>query len=328
MKPSRIEHVLHKLIQTRWPAFVWGPPGVGKSAVVRAVAQSLGMPLIDLRASLLDPTDLRGIPAIENGRAVWCPPSFLPGPDQPPGLLFLDEINAAPPLVQASLYQLVLDRRVGEYELPEGWRIVAAGNRAGDRAVVFRLSSALANRFVHLDFDVDFQDWRTWAVGRGIVPEVIAFLSLRPALLRAEGDDSVAQATPRTWEMASDAIRAFGSARAAQDVLPGIVGEGPATEFMAHARRALAEADFLRISVDPQQAELPDAMGDLYALVAWVASQARDADGRRVAGALLPRLPPELGVLLARDVIRLHPRFTVDPAYRDFARQHRAALDG
>ena len=140
MKPSRLESVLESLLDQRWPAFLWGPPGVGKSSLVHAIAARRSLPVIDLRASLLDPTDLRGIPAIEGGRAVWCPPAFLPHRDSPPGILFLDEINAAPPLVQASLYQLVLDRRVGEYELPAGWWIVAAGNRQQDRAVTFRMS--------------------------------------------------------------------------------------------------------------------------------------------------------------------------------------------
>ena len=150
MKPSRLHNVLTSLMQQRWPAFIWGPPGIGKSSIVRDIAEKASLPVIDLRASLLDPTDLRGIPSISNGLATWCPPAFLPRPNQAPGLLFLDEINAAPPLVQASLYQLVLDRRIGEYELPPGWWIVAAGNRQQDRAVTFRMSSALVNRFIHL----------------------------------------------------------------------------------------------------------------------------------------------------------------------------------
>ena len=174
MKPSRSAVVMKRLLATRWPVFLWGPPGAGKSSVVRQVAADEGLPVVDIRASLLDPTDLRGIPAVENGKAIWCPPSFLPTvKDGPGGVLFFDELSAAPPLVQASLYQLVLDRRVGEYVLPDGWRIIAAGNRQEDKSIVFRMPAALANRFVHLDFEVDYDDWRTWAVGRGIHPLVI-----------------------------------------------------------------------------------------------------------------------------------------------------------
>src|SRR5690349_20035546 len=176
MKPSRVLDVLSRLFETPWPVFLWGPPGVGKSSIVRQSALARGVPLIDVRASLLDPTDLRGIPAVVDGRAVWCPPSFLPGPDDPPGVLFFDELNAAPPLVQASLYQLTLDRRVGEYVLPPGWWMLAAGNRAEDRSVTFRMPAALANRFIHLDFEADFEDWRAWAGGAGINPLVVGFL--------------------------------------------------------------------------------------------------------------------------------------------------------
>ena len=195
MKPSRLKAVLESMLGQRWPAFIWGPPGIGKSSIVHAIAAERGLPVIDLRASLLDPTDLRGIPAIEGGRAVWCPPAFLPREGEPPGVLFLDEINAAPPLVQASLYQLVLDRRVGEYVLPEGWWIVAAGNRQQDRAVTFRMSSALANRFVHLDLEADVEDWRDWALTRRLQPLVVSFIGVRPQLLWQEPGDSAAYPT-------------------------------------------------------------------------------------------------------------------------------------
>ena len=199
MKASRLTTVLENLLDQPWAAFIWGAPGIGKSSIVRQIAERRRMPLIDIRASLLDPTDLRGIPMIQDGTAVWCPPSFLPKKSDKPGILFLDEINAAPPLVQAALYQLILDRRVGEYELPEGWRIIAAGNRREDKAVTFRLSSALANRFIHLNLEVDPDDWHAWATNHGIIPEVTAFLKYRPQLLQAASEDEQAFATPRSW---------------------------------------------------------------------------------------------------------------------------------
>ena len=129
MKASRLISVLNGLMSQPWAVFIWGAPGIGKSSIVRHIAEAKNLPVVDLRASLLDPTDLRGIPMIQNKTSVWCPPSFLPKTSDKPGILFLDEINAAPPLVQAALYQLILDRRVGEYVLPDGWKIIAAGNR-------------------------------------------------------------------------------------------------------------------------------------------------------------------------------------------------------
>ncbi len=347
MKPSRLKTVLESLLAQRWPAFVWGPPGIGKSSIVRAIAAERGLPVVDLRASLLDPTDLRGIPAIEAGRAVWCPPAFLPQSGQPPGILFLDEINAAPPLVQAGLYQLVLDRRVGEYELPAGWWIVAAGNRAQDRAVTFRMSSALANRFVHLELEADVEDWRAWALQRRIEPLVTSFIGVRPQLLCQEQDDAhAAYPTPRSWEMASDVIATFrqgtnttpasdaaspperrgtdGAAayKACADVLPGIVGPAAAVEFAGFVKKAINERQLQAIVDDPHQAPLPQALDGLYLLTSWLAHQAAEEAVSRASAVLLTRLPPEFAVVLARDMIKARPAFMREPGYREFMRQH------
>ena len=187
MTPSKIRETLSPLWKTRWPAFIWGPPGVGKSSVIAQLARDRGKPLVDIRAPLLDPTDLRGIPAVVGDRAEWFPPAFLPRAGDKPGVLFFDELNAASPIMQASLYQIILDRKIGEYQLPDSWTIVAPGNREEDRSVVFRMPDALANRFVHLEF-VSFDDWRVWATVRKLHPTVIGFLSMRRELLfRGEG---------------------------------------------------------------------------------------------------------------------------------------------
>jgi hypothetical protein len=317
---------LTELLDERWAVFLWGPPGAGKSSVVRDVADANGLPLLDLRAALLDPTDIRGIPMVEHGRAIWCPPSFLPRPEDPPGVLFLDELSAAPPLVQASLYQLVLDRRVGEYVLPDGWRIVAAGNRATDRSIVYRMPAALANRFVHLDFEVDPEDWQAWAVGRGIHPLVRSFLRLRPELLLELSNTDRGFPTPRSWEMASDALRRLDGPAGVRDILAGIVGEGAAIEFLHFAASADSEKIVQALMDDPESAPLPTALSDLYALVAYVVAGAKDKQRRRVAGTLLGRLAPELGVLLARDMLRAHPAFAADAGYRAFVSRHQHLL--
>jgi len=322
MKPSRLASVLTSLLHQRWPAFVWGPPGIGKSSIVRAVASEANLPVIDLRATLLDPTDLRGIPSIVDGRALWCPPSFLPRADEPPGVLFLDEINAAPPMVQAGLYQLVLDRRIGEYELPEGWWVVAAGNRHQDRAVTFRMSSALANRFMHVHLEPDIGDWREWAIGRKLDPMVVSFLAIRPELLTGAPGKSPSYPTPRSWEMLSDVIVAFGGYRECFDLVAGIVGEGAAIEFAAHAKKAVKEADILAILADPEGAQLPTSLSDIYMLTSWLASSVGRHDVVPAAAILLGRIPPEFGVILARDMLMSTPAFAREPGYKDFLKQH------
>lgn len=322
MKPSRLHTVLDALLTQRWPAFVWGPPGIGKSSIVQTIARERALPVIDIRASLLDPTDLRGIPAIENGRAVWCPPSFLPSAKDTPGVIFLDEINAAPPLVQASLYQLVLDRKVGEYELPPGWWIVAAGNRQQDRAVTFRMSSALANRFVHLDLEPDVEDWRNWALAQRLHPLVVSFIGVRPKLLSQEPADSPAYPTPRSWHMASDVLITMGGAKEAADVMPGIVGEGAAVEFAAYAKKAVNEKQMRHIVYDPMGSELPQSLDGIYMLTSWLAFHAQDEQVSQASAQLLLRLPPEFAVVLARDMIKANPAFMREQGYKDFMKKH------
>ena len=146
MTPLQVISALQTLTSIHQPVFLWGAPGVGKSQIVSQVAAMRGMALRDIRAVLLDPVDLRGLPRLTDaGTAVWCPPAFLPGAGDPPqGILFLDELNAAPPLVQAACYQLILDRAIGEYRLPDGWSIVAAGNREKDKAVSYRMNDFIA----------------------------------------------------------------------------------------------------------------------------------------------------------------------------------------
>lgn len=329
MKPTRIISVLKQLLNQRWPAFLWGPPGIGKSSVVKSVALAADLPVIDLRASLLDPTDLRGIPTIQNGEAVWCPPSFLPRATDRPGILFLDEINAAPPLVQASLYQLVLDRQIGEYRLPIGWSIVAAGNRQTDRAVVFRLSSALANRFIHLDFESDVDDWRTWAIAAGINPLVVGFIATRPELLSGIPGDAVAYPTPRSWEMISDVVRAHSDdIDSCWDVIPGIVGEAAAIEFQGYVSRAIREEDLRKLVSSPKTAPIPESMSDIFAMTSWFAYHSKEKEVRTAGAVLLSRIPPEFAVILARDLLKASPTLVTEPGYKDFMKKHGKLLLG
>jgi len=328
LKPSRLKFALEKLLEQKWAAFVWGAPGIGKSSIVKHLAESKDLPVIDIRASLLDPTDLRGIPMIDQGRAKWCPPTFLPDASQKPGILFLDEINAAPPLVQASLYQLVLDRRIGEYALPPGWWIVAAGNRQKDRAVTFRMSSALSNRFVHLNLDVDVDDWRTWAMANKLNTLVTAFIALRPRLLQQEPGEAPAFATPRTWEMVSDMLNTFGGPDKCSDVLPGVIGAGPSVEFLAFAKNQKILKRVEQIVESPGDAELPTNLDELYLLTTWLAQNASTPTVTNACAVLMFRLPAEFSVILVKDVVSAYPAFVKNPEYRRFLKENASLISG
>ena len=175
LRPSELASTLALLVEARQPVVVWGAPGCAKSQIAQQVAAQAGREYVDVRALLLDPVDLRGIPWRDGAdRTRWAPPAFLPPSDADGSwLINLEELPSALPMVQAALYQLVLDRKCGEYELPEGAALIACGNREGDRGVVHRMPTPLASRFVHLEIRVDAADWCAWGAANGIAPEVL-----------------------------------------------------------------------------------------------------------------------------------------------------------
>ena len=187
MRPNHLLAVIEKEFEStqhghHTPVMLWGPPGVGKSQMVAQVAQKHNVPVIDIRLSQMEPSDLRGIPFRSDDRVEWAVPSMLPDAKRhgERGFLFLDEITSAPPTVSAAAYQLILDRRLGNYLVPEGWVIIAAGNRQGDRGVTYAMPAPLANRFSHFDVDTHLDDWVAWAYENGIDDRVIAFVRFRP----------------------------------------------------------------------------------------------------------------------------------------------------
>jgi hypothetical protein len=308
MRPSEVTETLASLLPTRRPLYLWGPPGVGKSSLVRQAAARAGLEVLDVRAVLLDPVDLRGLPRVEGDRALWCPPAFLPRDGE--GVLFLDELAQAPPLVQAACLSLTLDRRVGEYVLPAGWGVVAASNRQEDRAGAHRLISPLLNRFVHLDLEVSGDDWHDWAVGAGVAPEVRGFLRYRPALLFQFEPrvNTRAFPTPRSWEFVS-LVLAHTPPQLLHPVVSGCVGEGPAAEFVAFARICKELPDPDQVLANPVTAGVPREPDVLYALCGALVERCRKAGQKVLAGFVqyAGRMPDEFGVLAMRDALAVAP---------------------
>lgn len=237
MNPQSAKRAISHLIKRKVPIFLWGPPGIGKSSIIAQISKDVNISCIDLRLSLLDPTDLRGIPFFNTKEesAIWAPPSFLPDGSEEQGILFLDELNTAAPMVQASAYQLILDRKIGEYTLPDGWAIVAAGNRESDRGVVFRMASPLANRFVHLEMTPSVDDWSVWAKESNIETSIIAFISYRPDALFAFNtqNNEKSFATPRTWEYVNEILESKPDDDLLLTMISGAIGEELAASFLA-----------------------------------------------------------------------------------------------
>jgi MoxR-like ATPase len=335
MKPSRLYEALHALIGERVPLHIWGACGVGKSQIVGKVAGDLHFQFLDIRAVQLDPVDLRGLPRVRDDQTEWVPPRFLPTSGN--GILFLDELTSAPQMTQAGCYQLVLDRKLGEYVLPDGWVVIAAGNPASERGVHFSMPRPLRNRFVHLELEADLNDWCKWAISAGIRPEIIAFLRFKPDLLHTADATSDANAwpTPRSWEMASNVLRGIarrqgtsflsGTSEFEAQLLDGTVGPAAALELLAFLRlfRQLPSID--EILLNPETAPLPT---DLSAQIAIATALGRVMTDNSVSRALkyLDRMPTEMRVMSMRDAAGRDTAITHTSEFIRFGVEHREVV--
>jgi ATPase family associated with various cellular activities (AAA) len=275
-KAALVQQFQQPLLRQR-ATMLWGTRGVGKSSVVRQVAAHFGVPLVDLRLTTIEPVDIRGAIYADDTlqRTVWFPPEFLPGADQPEGVLFLDELTAADQRLQISAYSLILDRRVGHYQLPPGWLVVAAGNAAFHGAVSHDMGTALADRLFHFNVVSSIDAFLAHALEQGFAPEVMAFLKVRPDRL----DDTEAQlaadhligASPRGWEDVSRVLQA-GLPDAQQRLfVQGRIGAANAAEFFGVLKELRAGADVLKVlAAEPGAATLallPTSLDGLYGLV-------------------------------------------------------------
>lgn len=250
IKISEANTLLTMTFKAKRPVFLWGPPGIGKSELVEGIGESgvLGnTKVIDMRLALFEPTDLRGypVPNVETGVMQWLPPADLPTPELAAEydtiILFLDELNSAAPSVQAAAYQLILNRRIGQYVLPDNVVIIAAGNRETDKGVAYRMPKPLENRFVHFELRVDFEDWLNWATDNRINPDVVGYLTFAKNDLYNFDPSSSSRgfATPRSWSFVSEMLEDSDLPESLEtDMVAGCVGEGTAVKFMAHRKIA------------------------------------------------------------------------------------------
>jgi hypothetical protein len=280
-----------KAFKVKRPIFLWGPPGIGKSELVEGIANDLNGYMIDLRLGQMEPTDIRGIPFYnkDTGKMDWAPPQDLPDEElanqYPVVVLFLDEMNSAAPSVQAAAYQLILNRRIGKYHLPDNVVIVAAGNRESDKGVTYRMPTPLANRFVHLEMRVDFASWQNWAVNSNIHKDVVGYLSFAKQDLYDFDAKSASRAfaTPRSWTFVSQFLAEDDTSEEdLTNLIAGTVGEGLAVKFMQHrkiASRMPNPSDILAGKVKDLDVKEVSAM---YSLVISMCYELKEAVERKV----------------------------------------------
>ncbi len=321
MRPSQLFTVFETEFQSvqhgqHTPVMLWGPPGVGKSQIVAQVAEKHQVQVIDIRLSQMEPTDLRGIPFRVGDMVEWAIPSMLPDIKRHGvcGILFLDEITSVPPSVSAAAYQLILDRRLGAYEVPEGWAIVAAGNRQGDRGITYSMPAPLANRFSHYELDVNLDDWVAWAYENQIDERLIGFLRFRPELLFEfdPAHNPVAFPSPRSWEFAHRGLQKFSTkSQVLVEALQACVGPAAGLELHAFVENLdkLPDLDAIirgELMTVPKETDLQYAVAS--ALVGRAIQAKGSANSQEVFGNIIDyagAFPQrEMGVMLISDMHR------------------------
>jgi hypothetical protein len=319
MRPIHITAVIEQEFSStqqgyHTPVMLWGPPGVGKSEIVAQVAEHNNVAIVDIRLSQMEPSDLRGIPFKNGDKVEWAVPAMLPDAEihGEAGILLIDEITSAPPSVSAAAYQLILDRRLGDYRVPPHWAIVAAGNRQGDRGVTYNMPAPLANRFSHYEVEVNLDDWAVWAYRQKIDERIIGFLRFRPDLLFdfTPETNPVAFPSPRSWEFAHRALFKFSQQA---DLLPGsleaCVGRAAGVELFAFIQ-SLENLPDIDAIARGESCECPDEIDLQYAIASALVTRAISSGGdKTMLGNLLLYANQfkqrEMGVMLVSDLQRV-----------------------
>lgn len=328
MKPSHVKAALKfTVLQQQRPCMIWGPIGAGKSDIVAQLAEENNLALIDKRLAQSDPTEIKGYPWPDQTKKVM---TFFRDEELPTkgkGILFLDELVSAPQAVQAVAYQLILNRRIGKYELPKGWNVIAAGNRMTDRSVVHAMPAALSNRFVHIDFVPDIDDWCDWAMKNGISDGTRGYLRYRPANLFTDRPEPGQHAfpSPRTWFFADRIIHSKLEPAVELELLRGTVGEGIAVEYMGFMREAKNLPNLDRILLNPDSVPVPDSPSTCHAIVAALEVRTTPSNFDTVLK-YIKRMPKEFEVVFMSTMSRNGDEYCETQAMTDWLRENRSIL--
>lgn len=351
---EKLSKAYAKLIESGLPVatmpsvMLWGAPGVGKSQAVRQIAKRIGeetgkrVNVTDVRLLLFNPIDLRGIPTANADKtlAVWLKPKIfqMDEDEEVINILFLDEISAAPPSVQAAAYQITLDRVVGEHKLPDNCIVIAAGNRVTDKSVAYKMPKALANRLLHLEIEPQFEAWREWAILAGIDERIVGFLSFRQNYLSVfdAGNDDLAYPTPRTWEMVSNVLRFIVSdVEDAYPLIAGLVGGGAAVEFRTWCK-VYTTLPSIEDIFDGKAVSVPKNTDALYALVASMTAYAREHQDElwKIANSIryANRMPADYSAVLMKNYLFLDGKKNMKlmniPEFAEYLRTKGRFLNG
>ncbi len=291
------------------PLLIHSSPGIGKSSIVREVAKTLGIQLVDVRLAEMESVDIRGLPSIDknaNGDGVmkWNAPDCWPRDPNSKGIIFLDEITSCDKSCQVAAYELILDRKIGDfYKVPDGWYIVSAGNLTTDRAVATSMSSALANRFLHIELKEDPEQWIKWGIMNEVHPSVLGFINYRPEFLFSMENENLERGwpSPRSWERVSHMVKIYeNDEHILRKMVYGLVGPAKGLEFMEFHKLNAKFKSVLDMMYGKIPIEIPEKNDQIYALCStliyqvWRGSDTAD-EKKRITGffKIIKELPAE-----------------------------------
>jgi hypothetical protein len=341
MLPIRPTKLINELLinaKSDIPSMIWGGPGVGKSQIAYEVARQLGAKMFELRANLFDPVDVRGGLKIvemtdDDGKGTgeyrtrYGVPEDYPDTNyQGPVMLFVDELPNASKATQNALLQLILDKKIGTYVLPPQTVIIAAGNRAIDRAAVNEMPTPVKNRFAHYLLEPHIDDWAAWALRKGVDSTLVGFIRFRPELLNKPDSKENAFPTPRSWEMLNRKLPSMGADPESQVLgTASVVGDGVAGEFITFRAVESQMPDIDQIIQHPGTVSVPTETSVLYATCGALAARADD----KTFGAILKyadRMQPEYQLITVRDSLSKDISLRGHQAFRAWAVTNAAVL--
>lgn len=310
--------------------YISGSPGVGKSDIVKQVAQSLNLQVIDVRLSQLDSTDLSGYPNIKNNKTVFIPPEIFPIEDDPlpkgkqGWLVFLDELSSASLPTQSAAYKLILDRMVGQHKLNPRVVIVAAGNKTTDKAIVNRMGTAMQSRLVHFDLEVVHKDWIEWANTYKFDPRITSFVEFRPDLLHNFNPNHADNtfSCPRTWEFANKLIKNKPVLTHLDIIiLAGAIGEGAAREFTGFCEIFNSLPKINKIISNPKDINVDVTPDILYAFTGLIANNV-NKDNAEQLKVFVERLPLEFQIITWINAIKRNKDIYSLPAIKQWIKTY------
>jgi hypothetical protein len=329
MHTIRPKHLIEEIIENMFcglNTMIWGGPGIGKSEIQDQIAKQTNRTLLDFRTNLFDPVDVRGVPYVAQQSSTkkrftrWAVPDVFPiaERDGDKGIFLLDELPTAPPATQNAFLQLLITRQVGDYKLPQGWSIVAAGNRLTDAAAVYQMPSPVRNRLSHFELEPHIDDWCDWAGVNDVDPTLISFLRYRPGLLYDFNAENYAFPTPRSWSYVDRRLK---SPHVNEDTLfygvSSLVGDGPAGEYMAFRQIYSSLPDIDALIANPATYKKDDNPAVLYALTGALAAQACVKKIKNIMR-VVTKLPTEFQVVAVKSCLSTDKTLISDPAMKSW----------